>query len=86
MVTQGEVSDPGSVTEGDSDEYEDAQDNVQKVLFTNDKAELSRFTAESLCSAALDTCCTSSVSGEKWMEIYLQALPKHMKGKVKGPF
>ena len=87
MVTQqGGASDPGSVTEGESDEYEDAQDNVQKVFFTNDKAELSRFTAESLCSAALDTCCTSSVSGEKWMEIYLQALPKHMKGKVKGPF
>ncbi len=85
-ITQGEASDTGSVTEGESEEYEDAQDNVQKVLFTNDRAELSRFTAESLNCAALDTCCTSSVSGDKWMQIYLKALPKHLKEKVKGPF
>ena len=85
-MMQGETSDRGSVTEGESDEYEDAQDNVQKVLFTNDKAELSRFTAESLNCAALDTCCTSSVSGDKWMQIYLKAIPKHLQKKIKGPF
>ncbi len=87
-VMEGEdTSDEGSVTEGDSD-YDDANEHIEKerVLFTNDKAELSRFTAESLCSAALDTCCTASVSGEKWMDIYLQALPEHMKKRVKGPF
>ena len=82
-------SDPGSITEGESDEYEDAPDYVperEKVFFTNNKAELSRFTAESLCSAALDTCCTSSVSGEKWMDIFLQALPNNMKDRVEGPY
>ena len=85
-MMQGPSSDRGSVTEGESDEYEDAQDNVQKVLFTNDKAELSRFTAESLNCAALDTCCTSSVSGDKWMQIYLKAIPKHLQNRIKGPF
>ena len=87
VVDGDDSSDTGSVTEGESD-YDDANDYVEKqrVLFTNDTADMSRFTAESLCSAALDTCCTASVSGEKWMNIYLQALPAHLKKRVQGPF
>ena len=72
----------GYVTEPESDE----DNSVQKVFLTNDKKELNRFTAESLNSAALDTCCTSSVAGEKWMQIYLNAIPKHLKDRIKGPF
>ena len=56
------------------------------VLFTSDKEELSRFTSESLNCAALDTCCTSTVAGEKWLAIYLSELQPDLKCKVQGPF
>ena len=55
------------------------------VLCSDNKEEMSNFTAEALNMAALDTCCTSSVAGEKWLRIYLESLPKEMKQKVKGP-
>ena len=55
------------------------------VLFTSDKEELSRFTSESLNCAAWDTCCTSTVAGEKWLKMYLKNLPTHMKSEVRGP-
>lgn len=55
------------------------------VLFTSDKRELSQFTAEAINAAALDTCCTSTVAGEKWLKIYLSSLPQNMKAKVQGP-
>ena len=56
------------------------------VLFTSDKEELSRFTSEALNCAALDTCCTSTVAGEKWLGMYLKGLSKEMKSEVEGPF
>ena len=55
------------------------------VLFTSDKEELSRFTSEALNCAALDTCCTSTVAGEKWLGMYLNGLSKEMKSEVEGP-
>ena len=55
------------------------------VLFTSDKEELSKFTSESINCAALDTCCTSTVAGEKWMSIYLKSLPSNLKKRVSGP-
>ena len=47
--------------------------------------EMSKFTSESLNKAALDTACTASITGEKWLNIYLEALPKEMREKVVGP-
>ncbi len=83
------------VIEGESDEdvtYDQLADteqeveNVQKaIFFTTDKKELSKFTAETLNSCALDTCCTSSVAGAKWMDIYKQTLPKHLLLQLTGP-
>lgn len=55
------------------------------VLFTSDKEELSRFTSEALNCAALDTCCTSTVAGEKWLAMYLKELSPKLKAKVEGP-
>ncbi len=55
------------------------------VLCSDNKEEMSKFTAEALNMAALDTCCTSSVAGEQWLNIYLESLPDNMKDKVKGP-
>ena len=81
-VTEPNEGEEGFITEPESDEDK----SVQKVFLTFDKKELNRFTAETLNSAALDTCCTSSVAGEKWMEIYLNAIPEHLKDRIKGPF
>ena len=71
----------------------EAVDEQQEfVLFSNeqmkigeDPKSMSRFTAEALNCAALDTCCTSSVAGEKWMKLYISSLPDKLKGMVKGP-
>ena len=55
------------------------------ILFTDDKSELSQFTQEALNCAALDTCCSSSVVGEEWLEIYIQSLDSREREKVEGP-
>lgn len=70
----------------DEDSEEEESEIVKVVMFTTDKAELNRFTFESLNCAALDTCCTSTVAGKKWFEIYLDEMPDNMKKMVKGPF
>ena len=55
------------------------------VLCSDNKEEMSNFTAEALNMAALDTCCTSSVAGEEWLKIYKNSLPEDLKSKLKGP-
>ncbi len=55
------------------------------VLCSDNKEEMSNFTAETLNMAALDTCCTSSVAGEQWLKIYKNSLPNDMKQNLKGP-
>jgi transposase InsO family protein len=56
------------------------------VMYTTDKKDLSRFTAEAINCGALDSCCTCTVTGKKWLVIFLQSLPKDMKEMVKGPY
>ena len=55
------------------------------VLCSDNKEEMSNFTAEALNMAALDTCCTSSVAGEEWLKIYKNSLPEDLKSKLQGP-
>ena len=43
------------------------------------------FTQEARNCAALDTCCSSSVSGEDWLEMYLDAICSKKLGDVRGP-
>ena len=71
--------------EGEQQDYKD-EDTIEKVFFTTNKDELSKFTAESINCAALDSCCTSSVSGEKWMEIFLSSVPSELKEHIQGPY
>ena len=74
------------VAEESAEGNDDVFENLEKlVLFTDNSSEMSRFTAETINSAALDTCCTSSVAGEKWLRVYLESLPKDLKGLVQGP-
>ena len=81
-MSQGEKEsvEPGNVTEPES------EDEVEKVYFTTSKHEMSKFTAESLNCAALDTCCTKSLAGQKWLDIYLKSVPEHLLKEVKGPY
>lgn len=77
--------------DGDEDEtcyFTESDDDFEIerfVLFTSDKEEMSKFTSESINSAALDTCCTSTVAGEKWLKLYIKELPSYLKHKVQGP-
>ena len=64
---------------------ENSDKTQEHIFFTQDKSELSKFTAEALNAAALDTCCSSSVTGMKWLNIYMQAIPKHIKHLLSGP-
>ena len=65
---------------------ETTEEVVEKpVLFTEDTVELSRFTREALNCAALDTCCSSTVSGKVWLDIYIESLDKEKRGEVRGP-
>ena len=67
------------------DDNGEADEPEHMALFTDDRAELSQFTQEALNCAALDTCCTSSVSGNDWMEIYLDSMSESDRTKVRGP-
>ena len=70
----------------DSESEQDKEGNVFCAVYCSEKLEeMNKFTAEALNKAALDTACTASIAGEKWLKIYLEALPKPMKEKVTGP-
>ena len=75
-----------SPSEVDTDKDDQDEDKIEKVFFTTNQEELSKFTSESINCAALDSCCTSSVSGEKWMNIFLSSVPGELKNHVKGPY
>ena len=73
-------------TSDDESNDESAEEAYTVVMFTSDRKDLSRFTAEAINCGALDSCCTATVAGKKWLNIFLQALPEGMKEKVQGPF
>ncbi len=64
----------------------ESEDDTEDVYCTDNLEDLSKFTSEALNKAALDTCCTSSLAGEKWTSIYLKSLPKNLRKQVEGPF
>ena len=67
------------------EEQEEGGEAFCSVYCSDNKEDLSSFTAEALNKAALDTCCTSSICGEKWMKVYMDALDDEMKKKIVGP-
>ena len=72
--------------DGDADKDDQEETKLEKVFFTTNQEELSKFTSESINCAALDSCCTSSVSGEKWMKIFLSSVPGELKNHIEGPY
>ena len=86
FIIEGETDEDVTYDQIDINSTDQDNDNIQKaIFFTTDKRELSKFTAETLNACALDTCCTSSVAGTKWMDIYKQSLPKHLLSQLTGP-
>ena len=47
--------------------------------------EMSMFTWEARGAAALDSCCSSSVAGRAWLDMYIEDLEEVDKAKVIGP-
>ena len=67
-------------------------ENKEYILISGEKMEIGKdsktmtqFTAEAINCAALDTCCTSSVAGKKWLKMYIDSLPENMRKCVTGP-
>ena len=47
--------------------------------------QVKSFTWEARGAAALDTCCTSSVAGQSWLDMYLEELDEENLALVEGP-
>ena len=60
-------------------------EEIDFALAAQHETELSQFTREARNCAALDTCCTSSVTGEQWLDIFIDSLDDSAKSKLKGP-
>ena len=52
----------------------DEEEEIDFALATQLESELSQFTREAMNCGALDTCCTSSVAGKQWLDIYIDQL------------
>jgi transposase InsO family protein len=61
------------------------EEEIDFALAAQHKSDLSLFTREARNCAALDTCCTSSVAGEQWLDIFVESLDEASKAKLKGP-
>ena len=71
---------------GCPDKNENKPKEVMKViLYAKEEEELSLFTREAKNCAALDTCCTSNVSGRQWLEAYIDSLDEERRKEVRGP-
>ena len=57
-------------------------EEIDFALATQLKDELGQFTREARNCAALDTCCTRSVAGRPWFDMYVQELCWEDKKKV----
>ena len=59
---------------------------VQEQEYILAAGSISSFTWEARGAAALDSCCTASVSGQVWMDMFLEELEEEDREKVEGPF
>ena len=60
---------------------------VEEQEYLLAKGEVRAFTWEARRgAAALNSCCTASVCGQKWMNMFLEELEEENMDKVEGPF
>lgn len=71
--------------ENDQLQFPSGQDQafVANVVLFNGSSNDPNLTVESLNCALLDSCCTSNVCGESWMEYYIESLSATDKESVK---
>ena len=72
----------------DSRQFEDAkmvtQHDENVVLFTGyDKGEINQLGEEGIGCAVLDTACTSTVCGKRWLDSFIESLSDEEKAQVK---
>ena len=78
--------------EGDDDDRQNGDtksayviEEIDYALATQFKDGFGNFTRTARTCAALDTCCTSSVAGRKWLDMYIQQLCEEERKRVAGP-
>ena len=64
------------------DSYENLEKTEQACLFTGNKADSQVLLSESLNAAVLDSACSSTVTGEKWISCYLESLSVEKRNEV----
>ena len=67
-------------------EQTEAERRGDYIILAASEGELSTFTWEARGSAALDSCCSSTVAGNNWFEMYMEDLSEDEKNLVEGPF
>ena len=67
-----------------SSSSEESVNMIQEIMVTAD--EVSNFTWEARGAAALDSCCTSSVTGKAWLDMFKEDLDEDIKKQIKGPY
>ena len=73
-LNKGKTDEEVNITEeirAPSEIAEDSDEELDFALATYLESELSEFTREAKNCAALDTCCTSSVTGKQWLDIFI---------------
>ena len=73
--------------EGDDGDTESAYviEEIDNALATQFQEGFGQFTKAARNCAALDTCCTSSVAGRPWLDMYVQQLCEEERKKMTGP-
>ena len=54
---------------------------IDFALSVQRENDLSQFTREAINHAALGTCCSSSVAGKEWLDIYINSLNENIRKK-----
>ena len=76
-----EGNNPGS--DSDTDGHPIGSVCISDNFLTQAKA--SRFTEEAKNCAAIDTCCSQTVSGPQWFKAYKEKIPKDIQHYIQGP-
>ena len=70
----------------------ESESSSDEVMLAQEKdyllaaGQVRSFTWECRGAAALDSCCTSNVAGQSWLNMYLEELDEGSLRKVEGPF
>ena len=61
------------------------EDEDQECYVDVNATETKTFTAEAEGAAGLDSCCSRTLMGKKWLDSYMNIAPNFMKKDVVGP-